>query len=243
MSLLTQEKFLREVAGHGMTIIRDDGVHRHVRFKRPDTICAHFDLVTWPGYLCYSGDMGTFVFSRLNDMFEFFRRSHKENLFAIDHHYWAEKVEAGDQRSRGDGVREFSKAKFDAGVRQWVEEFAKTELEEAIELGEVELCTTAMNDLRAAVEREVIGADDNDVRSYDAANEFLFGAADSEAWSTLYGAEKTFEFVDFWECDHQVFTHRFQWCCFALAWAIKQYDDAKAAAAALVPTATEEVPA
>ena len=28
-----------------------------------------FDIVTWPGYLCYSGDMGCFVFTRLPDMF------------------------------------------------------------------------------------------------------------------------------------------------------------------------------
>jgi len=242
MSALTEEKFLRDVAGHTMTVVRDDGIYRHVRFKRPDKMCTHFDLITWPGYLCYSGDMGTFVFSRLRDMFEFFRRSHKENLFAIDHRYWAEKVEAGDRRGRGNGVHEFSKEKFDASVREWVEDFAKAELEEAAEAGEVELCTTAMADLRAAVEREVIGADENDIRSFDAANEFLFGARDSDAWSALFGPDKTFEFSDFWEVDHNVFTHRFQWCCFALVWAIKKYDEAKAETAP-APVEAVEVPA
>ena len=228
MTVLTPERFLRDVAGHQMTVVRDDGIYRHVRFKKPDTICMHFDLITWPGYLCYTGDMGTYVFSRLRDMFDFFRRTKSSDLFALDHHYWAEKVEAGGRMSRGNGVTQFSKAKFDAAVRQWVEDFAKAEREEAVELNELELCDSALDDLRAAVEREVIGADDNDIRCFDAANDFLFGANDSEAWSAYFGAEKPFEFTDFWEVDHDEYTHRFQWCCFALVWGIKQYDDSKA---------------
>ena len=52
-----------------MIVLRDDGVYRHIRFKKPGTGCMHFDLVTWPGYLCYSGDMGCYVFCRLNARF------------------------------------------------------------------------------------------------------------------------------------------------------------------------------
>jgi hypothetical protein len=32
-----------------------------------------FDVVTWPGHLSISGDMGCFVFTRVDDMFTFFR--------------------------------------------------------------------------------------------------------------------------------------------------------------------------
>lgn len=234
MSALTQERFLRDVSGHAMTIIRDDDVYRHIRFKPAGTMCMHFDLVTWPGYLCYAGDMGTFVFTRVRDMFSFFRRSHSDNLFSIDLHYWAEKVEAGDRWGRGNGIREFSKEKFDANVREWVEDFIKAEGEQANEdRGDVEssLHACAMNDLRAAVEREVIGADENEIRSFDAARDFAFGADDSEAWSACFGEDCHFDFGDFWEVDHNEFTHRFQWCSFALAWGIKQYDESKAAAA------------
>ena len=240
MTALTPERFLRDVAGHQMTVVRDDGIYRHLRFKKPDTICMHFDLITWPGYLCYTGDMGTYVFTRLRDMFDFFRRTKSKDLFALDHHYWAEKVEAGGRATRGNGVTQFSKAKFDAAVRQWVEDFAKTEREEASELNELQLCECALDDLRAAVEREVIGADDNDIRCFDAANDFLFGADDSEAWSAYFGAEKPFEFTDFWEVNHDEYTHRFQWCCFALVWGIKQYDEVRAAVA---PAETGEVSA
>lgn len=243
MSILTQEQFLRDVAAHAMKIVREDDVYRHIRFQRPGTMCMHFDLVTWPGYLCYTGDMGTYVFTRVRDMFSFFRRSEKENLFGIDLHYWAEKIEAGDRRGRGNGVKEFSKAKFDANVREWVEDFIKSDTDqpdEDADAGERALHACAVKDLREAVEREVIGADDNDIRSFDAAQDFSFGAEDSEAWNAHFGAERTFEFTDFWEVDHDEYTHRFQWCCFALAWAIKQFDDAKAASA---PAVDAEVPA
>lgn len=231
MSVLTKEQFEKDVADHIMEVIKDEGVYRHIRFRVPGTMMEHFDLITWPGELAYTGDMGTYVFARLHDMFEFFRRPERCR-YSIDMHYWAEKVQAGDKAGRGDGITEFSKETFDANVRRWVEGYAKAQLGEAAEPGELELCTCAMNDLREAVEREVIGADDNDVRCFDAANDFRFGAADSEAWSAYFGAEESYEFVDFWEVDHTEFTHRFQWCCFALSWAMQTYDKSKAEAEA-----------
>lgn len=91
-----------DVAGHVMTVKYDDGVHRCVRFGKPDSSDMSFTLTTWPGYLCFSGDMGTYVFQRLDDMFRFFR-GHRPNL-----HYWAEKVEAIDRNGAID--------KFDADV-------------------------------------------------------------------------------------------------------------------------------
>ncbi len=68
-----EARFLKDVANHEMQIIRDDGVQRHLRFKKPGTMCYHFDLITWGGHLCYTGDMGTYVFTRVHDMFDFFR--------------------------------------------------------------------------------------------------------------------------------------------------------------------------
>ena len=94
----SQEEFQKDVSQHGVTIIRDDGVNRHIRFKRPGTMCMHFDLITWPGYLCYCGDMGTYVFSRLEDMFEFFRTDRD-----INPGYWAEKLQAVDNHGHGKG--------------------------------------------------------------------------------------------------------------------------------------------
>ena len=80
--------FKKSVADHKMTVENDNGIHRSLYFGKPKSGSCHFRINTWPGHLCISGDMGTFVFSRLPDMFEFFRGD-RANL-----HYWAEKVEA-----------------------------------------------------------------------------------------------------------------------------------------------------
>lgn len=234
MSVLTTERFLNDVADHQMTVVRDDGIYRHVRFKHPDTICMHFDLITWPGYLCYTGDMGTYVFTRLRDMFEFFRRSEKEELFRIDMRYWAEKVEAGD---RCDGVKKFSLEKFEREIRDWIAQREAESRPDEDDAKDFALHASAFTELRAAVEDEVLGCDDNEVRAYDAANDFEHRG---EAWQAYFGEKARFAFSDFWEVDVTEWSHRFLWCCFALAWAIKQYDESKA----LVSAAEgDEVPA
>ena len=67
MIALDLDRFKRDIAEHAVTVIRNDGVNRHIRLSKPGTGCYHFDLVTWPGILCYTGDMGTFVFQRLTE--------------------------------------------------------------------------------------------------------------------------------------------------------------------------------
>jgi hypothetical protein len=117
----TEADFLKDVSAHEMEVLREDGVYRHIRFKKPGTGCMHFDLVTWPGYLAYSGDMGCYVFSRLNDMFEFFRTD-REYLqrdgrqLCINLGYWSEKLQAVDGGRREGSAKEFSEEKFSRAV-------------------------------------------------------------------------------------------------------------------------------
>lgn len=107
-----EARFPSEIATHRMTVIRDDGIYRHLRFRRPDTNCYSFDILTWPGYLAYVGDMGDYVFQRTEDMFEFFRHDR------INPGYWAEKIQAACQS----GVREYSEDMAREWVRQSVKE-------------------------------------------------------------------------------------------------------------------------
>ena len=200
MSFAT-EYFNREIATHEMQVIRDDGVNRHIRFKRPGTMCMHFDLLTWPGYLCYTGDMGTYVFSRLSDMFEFFRRPDSREMYRMDMCYWAEKLQASD---KCDGVRKWSEAKFRSDVRDYFEQ-CTGDAEEWPE------------ERKAALWEEI-------------ESELLFPASDGEpyAWVALNNFEhEGFRFND-WERDSSDWTHRFKWCCHALEWAIATYDASKA---------------
>ncbi len=59
----TSSRFLVDTAFHRLEIIRDDGLYRHLRMKQPGTSCYYFDVITWPGYLTVTGDMGTWTFS------------------------------------------------------------------------------------------------------------------------------------------------------------------------------------
>jgi hypothetical protein len=113
----SKEQFLKDVAEHQMQILHYDGVRRHIRFKRPGTGCYYFDLVTWPGALCYTGDMGTYVFSRLEDMFEFFRVD-RRNGVEINPSYWAEKCISIDRS----GLTEFSPDRLHERVSEWLDE-------------------------------------------------------------------------------------------------------------------------
>lgn len=208
----TEERFLNDVANHQMAILRDEGIYRHIRFSRPGTMCMHFDIITWPGYLCYTGDMGTYVFRRLNDMFEFFRTD-RENMrlkdgktLAVNISYWAEKVEAND---RDDGLNKFSAEQFNRAVIEelvkWIRENAsRTTREERRELWD-----TVIND--------VINADGQQTA---AALEFSHYVNDRAG---------NFCFQDFCDQDLEEYAGRFIWCCYALTWGIQKYDAAKSA--------------
>ena len=193
---VTEESFLRDVREHRMTVLHDSGVYRHVRFAKPGTSTMQFDIVTWPEYLSVSGDMGTYVFSRLRDMFEFFRGS-TVGPIEVNLRYWAEKCQAVDRDS---GIREYSPERFRERIERWLED------------------AEASEECRAAVRSEVLcHADEGESAARKAADDFAY--ADG------------FAFTDFWEADCSEWTARYVWCCYALSWAVRQYDAVRACAA------------
>jgi hypothetical protein len=114
-SLPTKESFLKDVENHVLVIMRDDGVYKHIRIiNKSGSTNMYYEIVTWPGYLAYVGDMGSYVFSRTHDMFSFFRNDKME----INTQYWAEKVQA--ESIFGNGVREFDVQKFHDNVVDYV---------------------------------------------------------------------------------------------------------------------------
>lgn len=48
----TEEQFLGCVKNHSMEIIKDDDVHRHIKFSNNGSSDYRIDLITWPGCLC-----------------------------------------------------------------------------------------------------------------------------------------------------------------------------------------------
>lgn len=91
----TLESFLRDVASHELTVNLDQGVFRDLTIMKPNSVDMHYHITTRPGYLMFTGDMGSFVFTRLNDMFNFFRSTDE---YRINTGYWAEKIEAGEYK-------------------------------------------------------------------------------------------------------------------------------------------------
>ena len=109
-------RFTEDVADHVLTVIRDDGLYRHLRCREPGTGICGFDIITWPGYLAYVGDMGDYVFRRTDDMFGFFGSG------GINPRYWSEKCVAVDH---SDGIREFSVDVYRELVEEWRDEIAE----------------------------------------------------------------------------------------------------------------------
>lgn len=93
-------EFLKTVENHELTILHDEGIYRHIRFGKPGSSVMSCHIVTFPGKLVVAGDMGDYVFSRLQDMFDFFLNEPGK----ISPDYWGEKCVA----SGHEGIKEFS---------------------------------------------------------------------------------------------------------------------------------------
>lgn len=82
------DQLLNAVSEHEMTVLLDEGVYRHLRFKSPKNSFYWFDLITWPGHLVVGGDIQHYMFARVHDMFNFF----SGKIGHINPGYWSEKL-------------------------------------------------------------------------------------------------------------------------------------------------------
>lgn len=204
----TEELFLKDVTDHKITVIRDDGVHRHVQFRKPGTYCMGFDLITWPGYLCYAGDMGCNLFARMEDMFEFFRVApNKSSALHINLSYWSEKLQASDCNGRwAKGVKRFSEEAFKAAIKDRFDEIVSDA---------DEWPAPRKAELWEAIEADIFG------QLYDDGHEAQIAVRD-------FSFDDQHDlFTGFFERDVTDYTYHFVWCCYAIAWGVRQYDALK----------------
>ena len=205
------DHYVKDVRHHEIAILRDDGVYRHVRFGKPGTNNMRIEVITWPGHLCYAGDMGTYVFTRLEDMFEFFRRSQGYPVGAIDFRYWAEKVDAQDCVNP---VTEFSHELFREHVMNYINDGVEYETGWTPE---------KVNALKDVVESDVFGwLDDGEHASFCRLRDFEY---------------EGFEFTDIEFNAHKMCFH-FEWACYAIQQVIDEYDKLKDVLTSPVPTNT-----
>lgn len=206
MSECTEDRFLDDVTDHQLTVIRDDGIARHIRFRQPGTICYGFDLITWPGHLCITGDCGTYVFQRIEDMFEFFRTdpkyalSHPERKLFINAGYWGEKLLSIGTNA---GYKEFDEDHFKERVIKYFNDWKEYK----------EPATEQAEELWKEIDDQVLSRiDDGDIYAYQAAYDF---------------EHEGFQFEDFFDGGGtERHTFHYLWCLYAIAWGIQQYDAA-----------------
>lgn len=98
---LVKERIVNDLAEHVITVKHNDGLYRHWRCGTPESSNMSFHIITWPGSLCYTGDMGSYVFTRTEEMVAFMRTA------CHDYQYAAEKVVAGR-----DEIKEWSEELF-----------------------------------------------------------------------------------------------------------------------------------
>ncbi len=218
-------RFLADTASHELRIVVDDGVHRHLQFRRPGTYCYGFDIVTWPGHLAISGDMGTAVFSRLHDMFEFFRAKPGEHekaggLFVNDG-YWAEKCVANDGAKQEYSLRLF---------RDLVTLLFKEYVEERVDPDDLADPDTSTPEWVARLWQELELEVLNDSEDHDALINAISAMSDFKPSDSDYS---DFRITDAWEyaSSLQQYTFHFLWRLYAIARAVRAYDDAASAAA------------
>lgn len=170
---VTEQSFLKDVHEHRMTVLHDTGLYRHLRFQKPGTVIGQFDIVTWPGHLSFSGDMGSYVFARLADMLEFFRGA-PAGAIEVNLAYWAEKCQAADRDS---GIKEYRPERFREEIERWLDE------------------SEASPECRAEVRASVLAfADEGEYAAREAAEGFEhegfefadFWEADCQDWTARY---------------------------------------------------------
>lgn len=203
VKLPNEKQFLADVKDHAMDVRRDDGIYRNIRFQKPERINHYFDVTTWPGMLCISGDMGCYVFSRVTDMFKFFRGVRPyirgDKTLGINLGYWHEKVRA---ECATDGCEEYDPSEFKRIINRII----------------------YSGGWPKAVRDEV----KDQVLTYAEEDEHAAKRAAYEFSCTHDG--KRYEFQDLWGYGNcKRYTYRFVWCCYAIVWAIQTYDRHKAA--------------
>lgn len=196
--------FDNDIINHKMKIMQDNGLFRHIRFAVPGTSIQYFNLTTFPHHLCISGDMGTFVFSRVEDMFRFFRN----DRMVINPSYWGEKLQS---ISTNGGYKKFNIDEFKESVEQWFVEFRDC-------LDDGELADKVWADIKYSVL-----TDNDDGDGWVA----MRGAIDYvyDDYENDIKIENIFQ--DFWEQSCTRYSINYIWCLHAIVYGINKYDEFK----------------
>lgn len=208
-------RFKRDTADHVMAVLHDDGLYRHLLFQgqkwQPPLLepvkrsCYWFELLTAPGSLTFQGDGDSFVFRRIEDMFEFFRQP---GGAPINPGYWGEKLTVPGGR---DSVMNYQQEMLTNYLDETVAEAIK---EDPVKLAGL---TEAVRD---RITDEMVGNESIDRQLVD---KFSFWTDTEDQWA--YPPKRPdFEFVDTFDVGTRDYDWWFLWACNAIVWGIRKYD-------------------
>lgn len=236
----SKARFLREAAQHRMTVLHHDGLYRHLRFADPRSGYGFywFELITTPNTLIFRGDGESYVFSRVEDMFKFFRTGlARDGSIHVNPQYWSEKL-----TSDRDSV-----TKYD---REIVERQVKELVVEAIREGD------APRGIGKAVHEEILDSYllDTEDEARRLLYEFEYGVKyaaqcscgrsgervgttwEAARWREQHQKESGtkhkvtvrqvdgFDFQGAEEWDLRDYSWWFLWACHAIVWGIRRHD-------------------
>lgn len=204
-------RFKKDVENFTVNIIHDDGVYRHLSCSNNGSFNQRFEITTYPNYLLISGDMGTNVFNRIYDMFNFFNNKLEDG---INTSYWAEKLSIGDGK-------EFSEEAVIESIETYIDNYCEN-IEDVFYEGHYKDEYNDCIELEGAFRNEV-----NDYLMSSDINEYSY-------YTTIENFESEiitdFEFQEVWDfIESKDYTYRFLWQCHAIVWAIEQYNILKGA--------------
>lgn len=180
----------KNLKNHSMKVLHDNGTYRHLRFSDGSSSTYWYEVITWPGHLAITGDMGAWTFSRVPDMFDFFRCARGD----ISPQYWAEKLTA--------------QSCYEGPAEKFCIDTFKAQLKECL------------RDVLPMKRRRAIW---DDVLSE------LSEEAEPYARRAIYEYESEcgFTFQDAWEIRGKKWSYHYLWCCYAIVYAITQFDKLK----------------
>lgn len=149
---------------HVIELKFSNGLYRHWRCGRPDGSFTHsFNVVTWPGWMAVTGDMGSLMLSRIDDMVQFVRG----HIESID--YFAEKV------TQEIPVKEFSPKKMIHVIQEKIDEIMEHSSDDDNDDQKGE--DKEMIDRLEALQRRL---DDGDISECEASGEWMDITGDTD---------------------------------------------------------------
>lgn len=202
-------RFLGDTKNHRLTIHQNDGLYRHMTMRNPQSGAYHFNVTTFPGYLVFTGDMGSYTFSRLRDMFEFHRIDWDREVPTIDYGYWGSKAEALDRHG---GETDFDENAFkQAALRAfWDHDWTDIQTKRQVWEYDVRDIISGGHNNGQEATRAMMGV------SYDRTSEYDWGGSRT---TTCFPFDDFYEYGQFKKPGF-----RLKWACWAIAYTIRCFD-------------------